>query len=145
MNERFHGRKRSVAGHDDFIARPDALELVQQIDNHRPGRAQDALRGAGVGGELGFKGLALGRQDVLAGADGAQRGLLDFGVHKTFGQGDFAHKVFKPQINTDETQIFSKDHPFILNALAAKVDQIARHIVGFKSRPDGLFGNRLSK
>jgi hypothetical protein len=35
-------------------------------------------------GELGFKGLALGREDVLAGTDGAQRGFLDFRVHETF-------------------------------------------------------------
>ena len=70
--------KRRVAGHDDFVAGPDALELVQQIDNHRPGRAEDALRGAGVRGEFGFKGLAFLAEDVLAGADGAQRGFLDF-------------------------------------------------------------------
>jgi hypothetical protein len=35
-------------------------------------------------GELGFKGLALGREDVLAGANGAQRGLFDLRVHETF-------------------------------------------------------------
>ena len=59
MHQRFHARKRRVAGHDDFVARPDALKLVQQIDDHRPRTAEDALRGAGVRGEFGFEGLAI--------------------------------------------------------------------------------------
>jgi hypothetical protein len=42
---------------------------VQQIDNHRPRSAEDALLGAGVSGQFGFKGLAFLPQDVLAGAD----------------------------------------------------------------------------
>ncbi len=85
MDERFHGGKRRVAGHDDFVAGPDALELVQQIDNHRPGRTEHALRRAGMCGEFGFKCLRFLAEDVLAGANGAQRGFLDFGVHETFG------------------------------------------------------------
>ena len=85
VDQRLHAGKRRVAGHDDFVARPDALELVQQIDDHRPGTAEDALGGAGVRGEFGFKRLRFLAEDVLAGADGAQRGFLDFGVHETFG------------------------------------------------------------
>ena len=99
MDERFHGGKRGVAGHDDFVTGTDALELVQQINNHRPGRTKNALGGAGVGGQFGLKSLALGREDVLAGADGAQGGFLDFGVHETFGQGDFAHNFSSDRIN----------------------------------------------
>jgi len=85
VNERFHGGKRGVAGHDDFIAGADALQLVQEINNHRPGRTQNALGGAGVGREFFFKLLRFLAEDVLAGADGAQGGFLDFGIHETFG------------------------------------------------------------
>ena len=84
VDQRLHRRKRRVAGHDDFVARPDALELVRQINNHRPRTAEDGRGRAGVRGEFGFKRLGLGAEDVLAGADGAQRGLLDFRVHETF-------------------------------------------------------------
>ena len=30
MNQRLHRRKRRVARHDDFVAGPNALQLVQQ-------------------------------------------------------------------------------------------------------------------
>ena len=85
MDQRFHAGKRRVAGNNDFVARSHALKLVQQIDDHGPGAAQHALRGAGMGGEFGLKGLGFLAQDVLAGADGPQRGLLHLGVHETFG------------------------------------------------------------
>ena len=85
MDERLHRGKGRVAGDDDFVARPNPLELVQQIDNHGPGRAQHALLGAGVSRQLGFKRLAFLAQDILPGAQGAQRGLLDLRVHETFG------------------------------------------------------------
>ena len=84
VNQRFHRRERRVAGDDDFVARSDALQLVQAINNHCPRTAEDALRGAGVRGEFGFKRGGFFTEDVLAGADGAQRGFLDFGVHETF-------------------------------------------------------------
>ncbi len=84
MDQRFHRRKRRVAGHDDFVARADALKFVQQINNHRPRTAENALGRAGVHGEFSFKRLAFGSEDVLAGADGAQRGFLHFRIHETF-------------------------------------------------------------
>jgi hypothetical protein len=42
------------------------------------------LRGAGVRRELGLERAGFFAEDVLAGADGAQGGFLDFGVHETF-------------------------------------------------------------
>ena len=39
---------------------------------------------AGVGGQFGLKGLAFLAQDVLAGTERAQGGLLDLGVHEAF-------------------------------------------------------------
>ncbi len=68
MDERFHGGKGGMTRNDDLIARPHALELVQQTNNERPGRAEDALFGAGVGGQFGFEGLTFLAQNVLAGA-----------------------------------------------------------------------------
>jgi len=38
-----------------------------------------------VGGEFLFELLRFLAEDVLAGADGAQGGFLDLGVHETFG------------------------------------------------------------
>ena len=84
MDERFHRGKGGVAGNDDLVAGTDPLKLVQQINNQRPGRAQNALLGAGVSGQLGLKGLAFLSQDILAGADGPKRGLLHFRIHETF-------------------------------------------------------------
>ena len=84
VDKRFHRREGRVAGHDDFVARADALKLVQQIDNQRPGGAQDALLGAGISRQLGLKGLGFLAEDVLAGAQRAQGGLLDFRVNEAF-------------------------------------------------------------
>lgn len=121
VDQRLHRRKRRVAGHDDFVARPDALNLVQQINNHRPRTAEDGRGRAGVRGEFSLERLGLGSEDVLTGADGAQRSFLDFRVHETFRQRDFAHKLlFKPQMDTDETQILLKGHSFVFNTLRPK-------------------------
>ncbi len=85
MDERFHRGKGGVAGHNDLVTRANPLKLVQQIDDQRPGRAEDALFGAGVGGQFSFKSLALLAKDVLAGAQGAQGSFLDFRIQETLG------------------------------------------------------------
>jgi hypothetical protein len=55
-----------VAGHNDFIARPNTLQLVQEINNHGPRAAQNALRRARMRGKLLFKLLRFFAEDVLA-------------------------------------------------------------------------------
>jgi hypothetical protein len=46
---------------------------------------------ADVACELGFEGLALGTEDVLAGIDGGEDGMLDLVVHHGPGKRNGAH------------------------------------------------------
>ena len=91
VNERFQGRKGGVRRHDNFIARLQSLRQVKQIDNHRPRRTEDGVFGAGVSGQLGLEGLAFLAENVLAGAQRAQRGCFDLFVNEAFGQRDLVH------------------------------------------------------
>ena len=86
MNQRLHRRKGGVRRHDDFAVRLQSLREVEQIDDHRPGRAEDGVFGPGVSGEFGFERLAFLAQDILAGAQRAQGGLFNLRIHEALGE-----------------------------------------------------------
>ena len=56
---------------------PNALKLVQQEDDQRPGGAEDALLDAGVGGQFGLERLAFLAEDILAGAKARSAASFD--------------------------------------------------------------------
>ncbi len=84
VNQRFHARKCRVAGHDDLVPGSDALELMQEINDHRPGTPQHALGRARVRRKFLFELLGFLPKNILAGADGSQRGFLHLGIYETF-------------------------------------------------------------
>jgi hypothetical protein len=84
VNQWFYAGKCRVTRYDDFVARTDSLELVQEIDDHRPGTAENTLGRTSVRGKLPFKLVRFFTEDILAGTDGAQSGFLDFGTHEAF-------------------------------------------------------------
>ena len=85
-----------MARDDDFVARPHALQLMEQIDDQGRRGAEHAMGGAGVGGQLGLEGLGLFAQDVLSGAQRAQSGLFHLGSEGAFRRGIFAVNFQRP-------------------------------------------------
>ena len=69
-----------VAGHDDFVTRPDVHGAQCQMQGIQAVGHADAVGGAAVGGELGLEGIDLGAEDEPAAADNAGDGLVNFGL-----------------------------------------------------------------
>jgi hypothetical protein len=57
---------------------------MQEINNHGPGTSQNTLRRARVRGEFLLKLVRFLAENILARADGSQRGFLDLGIYETF-------------------------------------------------------------
>ena len=67
-----------VAGHDDFVARPDVHGAQRQMQGIQAVGHAHAVGGAAVGGVVGLEGIDLGAEDEPAGADHAGNGFVQF-------------------------------------------------------------------
>ena len=78
---RFRGGKKTVGGHDDFIARPDVGRLQGQFQRRGPGADSDRVFGAGKAGKFGFEFLDVFSTHKVPGiqhpADGVQYFFFD--------------------------------------------------------------------
>ena len=68
-----------VAGHDDFVARPDVHGAQGQVQRIQAVGHADAVGGAAVSGIFGFEGVHFRAEDVPAGADDARNSFVQFG------------------------------------------------------------------
>ena len=67
-----------VAGHDDFVTRPDVHCAQGQMQGIQAVRRPPRMGGAAVGGVVGLEGIDLGAEDEPAGADHAGDRLVQF-------------------------------------------------------------------
>ena len=74
-----------VAGHDDFVARPDVHGAQGQMQGVQAVGHADAVGGAAVGGVVGLEGIDLGAEDVAAGGQHAGDGRVNLGLEFLVG------------------------------------------------------------
>ena len=67
-----------VAGHDDFVTRPDVHCAQRQMQGIQAVGYAYAVGGFAIGGVVGLEGIHLGAEDEPAGTDNAGNGFVEF-------------------------------------------------------------------